>query len=471
MKGAISPRAAVTDAGSMGSFPAGEERRRSRVQAGRKRALVAGAGMGGLAAAAALAPFFDEVRLFDKDRLPEEAVPRAGAPQGRHVHALLRGGEAALESLLPGLRGALVAVGAVESVIGLDYRVFDYGAWRPRRDLGATILCMSRSAYEAVLRARVAGLENVSIETGARVQRVVLEDGAATGLVVARGGADEVFEAGDFVVDARGRSGALARDLDAAGWPAPEEDVIGIGLSYATARFAKPSDHRGSREIVGVMPSPPEDGYGLLFPVENEEWVLSLSGRGEGAPPTDIEGFRAFAARLPAPDIAERIADAELVAPIERYRMPRALWRRYDRLGRFPRRLAPVGDAIACVNPVFGQGMTVAAKQAAELRAAFDGADEDGFARDYLARAAGVVDEAWTFSSSVDLAYPEVTGERPADFALQQAFRLGLRLLADEDPEVHRLSLQISQMERPTADLRNIALVARAMAKARAAGA
>ena len=63
-----------------------------------KRAVVIGAGIGGLAAAKAIAPFFASVIVIDRDTLPEAAGPRIGTPQARHAHALLAGGERALET-------------------------------------------------------------------------------------------------------------------------------------------------------------------------------------------------------------------------------------------------------------------------------------------------------------------------------------------------------------------------------------
>jgi hypothetical protein len=54
---------------------------------------------------------------------------------------------------------------------------------------------------------------------------------------------------------------------------------------------------------------------------------------------------------------------------------------------------------------------------------------------------------------------------------MQQALRTGLRWLADEDAEVHRLVLDISQMARPLSDLKRASIIARALAKAREKGA
>lgn len=72
-----------------------------------KQAVVIGAGIGGLAAAGAVSDFFENVIVLERDELPQRAIPRAGTPQAQHTHALLGGGERALEALFPGFTAAL----------------------------------------------------------------------------------------------------------------------------------------------------------------------------------------------------------------------------------------------------------------------------------------------------------------------------------------------------------------------------
>jgi flavin-dependent dehydrogenase len=67
-----------------------------------KQAVVVGAGIGGLTAARVLADYFERVVVLERDVLPECAEPRAGVPQGKHPHALLAGGQGALDDLFPG---------------------------------------------------------------------------------------------------------------------------------------------------------------------------------------------------------------------------------------------------------------------------------------------------------------------------------------------------------------------------------
>ena len=99
-----------------------------------KRAIVVGAGAGGLSAARALSDFFDEVMILDRDELPDQATRRPGVPQGKHSHGLLGGGLKALEQLFPNFGNELMRAGAVPIDAGFDviYEV-------PGQDVGPRI--------------------------------------------------------------------------------------------------------------------------------------------------------------------------------------------------------------------------------------------------------------------------------------------------------------------------------------------
>src|SRR4051794_6818323 len=120
-----------------------------------KRAVVIGAGMGGLTAARAAADAFEEVVVLERDELPGDGAQRAGVPQGRHAHGLLAGGQRALEELFPGLTADLEAGGAVRYRIGLDNRLERPGYDPfPQRDLGWDAPALSRPLLEGGGRRR-----------------------------------------------------------------------------------------------------------------------------------------------------------------------------------------------------------------------------------------------------------------------------------------------------------------------------
>jgi 2-polyprenyl-6-methoxyphenol hydroxylase-like FAD-dependent oxidoreductase len=205
-----------------------------------KRSVVVGAGIAGLAAAAAVAPFFDEVVILEKDELPSAATQRRGVVQGQHIHVLLKGGETFLERLLPGIRNDFLDADAREIKDAESLLHFERGHWFPKRDLGHTHLCLSRPAYERVLRERVRRIANVTIRDRETVDALVIDHGNVTG---ARGKSGQIpfAESADLLVFAGGRSGVLPQMLARAGLGDVPTTTLLIEVHYATGRFKKPN--------------------------------------------------------------------------------------------------------------------------------------------------------------------------------------------------------------------------------------
>ena len=197
-----------------------------------RQAVVIGAGMGGLAAAAALAGFFEHIVVLERDELPGDAVDRAGTPQGRHNHALLAGGQRALGELFPGFEEDLAQAGAVPLRVSADLRTempgFDPF---PQRDLGWHVFSMSRPLIERTARRRVERLRNVALRSRCRARTLEASGyggaAAVTGVRCedAEGRAETVTA--DLVVDASG-GGRLTHDLlEAVRLPQAEATVRG----------------------------------------------------------------------------------------------------------------------------------------------------------------------------------------------------------------------------------------------------
>jgi flavin-dependent dehydrogenase len=87
-----------------------------------QRAVVIGAGIGGLSAAGVLAPYFQQVLILERDVLKQSREARLGVPQGRHPHGLLAGGLKALNEIFPGYEDALIQAGGVPVSIARDIR-------------------------------------------------------------------------------------------------------------------------------------------------------------------------------------------------------------------------------------------------------------------------------------------------------------------------------------------------------------
>ena len=79
------------------------------------------------------------------------------------------------------------------------------------------------------------------------------------------------------------------------------------------------------------------------------------------------------------------------------------------------------GDAICSFNPVYAQGMTVAAMDASALRDALQGGDQD-LRRRFFATVAKGIGQAWQIAVGSDLALPEVERTRTVSMRLANVY-------------------------------------------------
>ena len=235
--------------------------------AARRRAVVIGAGISGLTAAAALADHFGQVVVLERDALPPAAAPRAGTPQAHHVHGLLAGGLKALEQLLPGIEQDLLRAGALPLNGSLEVRVERPGFDPyPARDLGVTTIAASRALIEFVLRTRVECLPTVKLQSPCRVRSILFApDGSrATGVRVDDADGQTREMNADLVIDASGRGGLTLDLLRAAGREVPPETVIGVDIGYASANYEVPPGIDTTLEGRADLPAGPAELRGAL---------------------------------------------------------------------------------------------------------------------------------------------------------------------------------------------------------------
>jgi hypothetical protein len=180
--------------------------------------------------------------------------------------------------------------------------------------------------------------------------------------------------------------------------------------------------------------------------------MLTLAGRQGDHPPTDPDGFLDFARSLRFPDIYEAVRDAEPLDDPVAFRFPASVRHRYERLDRFPDGLLVLGDAVCSFNPVYGQGMSVAAVEALGLRHHVEGgaaAQPRRFFRD-LAR---VVDVPWEIAVGGDLAFPGVQGRRTLKARLVSAYLARLHAAAAHDASLASAFLRVAGLVAPPQSL------------------
>ena len=413
-------------------------------------AVVAGAGMAGLLAARVLADYFHQVILIEKDPLPDGPVARKGVPQANHIHNLHEAGRKTLEDLFPGFSEDLIAAGGNRIDINSDSRVFIEGDVLAHGSGQLPMYCASRPLFELVTRRRVDDIENVSLRENCQFVDYLVGEAAADveGISIRQDGRTESIPA-DLVVDATGRTSRTPGWLAEHDYPTPAVDEVHIDVAYSTACVNRPADAQQTRV---VLPNPPRKRGGGMFPVENGRWMMTLFGvHGEHAP-AEPGGFADFAASLPVPDFKRVIDEHGLASEtIEQYPFPSNRRVRYEEVDRFPDGLVVIGDGIASFNPIYGQGMSVAALEAVQLHHALAADGTDDLAHRFFQRAETVVDDAWMLAVGADFQFPQTTGPKPTGTDLVNTYLSRLLRKGRTDGEVaDAFNRVIIMEERPT---------------------
>ena len=389
------------------------------------RVVVIGNSFAGLLTALALAEHADQVTIVDRDRIPDGPQPRSGIPQGRHIHVLLAAGQRAMEAMLPGLLGELAVLGVPSVGLPRDVLQINKGRWVRRWPQSIPFLTGTRALLEHVVRLRV--LKHPRIDT-LDVIDVVGLTGTSTrveGIALrAKGETTRTSTiAADLVVDASGRGSRTPQWLTDLGSAAPAEERIETGLAYATRLYRAATDPRiADYKGIYLVPHPQMPRGGVVMPIEEDgepatrRYLVTLSGLAGDEPPTDPEGFETFAARLEHPVLSEWMAAAEAEGPPMGYRNTANIRRRYERLDG-PDGLLVVGDAACAFNPIYGQGMSVAALGAEAITKAL--ADGRRTVRDLQRAVSAAAEQAWAISAGADRTMPGATGNgvAPGGFA------------------------------------------------------
>jgi 2-polyprenyl-6-methoxyphenol hydroxylase-like FAD-dependent oxidoreductase len=436
-----------------------------------QHAIVIGAGIGGLAAAAALAGHFEGVTVLERDELGEEPAARPGTPQARLLHGLLSGGLDALGDLFPDFERDLMAAGAVQIKVASDNRVEmpGYDPF-PARDFGWVSYTMSRPLLEHVMRQRVRTLPNVKLLDRCRVLELVSDGNGSVTAVRHSVIGDVRTLRGDLIIDASGRSALVHDLLEKIGVPPPEADVVGIDMTYVMATVARTGFGPDWKMAITFPDFSSSRKTGYLFPIEGSRW-MALVGEPHAAMPSENPADVLNAIRdLRTSTIYDMVKDAEPVDNVRRFRFADSCWLHYEKLDGFPRGLLPLGDSISRFNPIYGQGMTMAVKEASILKALLQARADydnplDGLTRGYFEAIHPWIEGAWAISSIPDLALPETRGERPSDLPDMLRFRGALLRLAARDADVHRLFQSVQYLMAPRTVLRDPDLVRRVQAE------
>jgi 2-polyprenyl-6-methoxyphenol hydroxylase-like FAD-dependent oxidoreductase len=384
-----------------------------------RHAIVIGGSIAGLLTARVLSEQFAQITIVERDMLPDGYAHRKGTPQAHHAHALLARGAEIMEQLFPGIAADWAAAGARTWDVGEGLELVVATGRAPRMTTGIPYHSLSRVLVEGSLRQRVQRIPNVTLRQGVEVRGLHTDASrrVVDGVWLRTAGSNEEPQwlAADLVVDASGRDSKLPTWLERLGNDKPSKTVVKAQGGYASRWYKLPAAHTGGSAISWVLLQPPHTPRaGVILPTEDDTAVLTLLGTNGTYPPADEAEFAAYAAALPDPLLAEIIRGATPISDIFVYRRIESQMWHYHQMRTFPERLLVLGDASVSLNPLYGQGMTVAAMSAAALQATLQQSPSlDGLGRAFQNQLASVVAPFWQIATSEDMRWPTVEGARP----------------------------------------------------------
>ncbi|MGW1976313.1 FAD-dependent oxidoreductase [Streptomyces sp. NPDC001889] len=431
----------------------------ARVRAGerpRSRAVVLGGGLAGMLTAAAMDGLVDEITVVERDVLPDGPVPRRSLPQARHTHLLWSGGARAFEELIPGITERWIAAGARRIPLPTGLVTLSSQGWFRRWPQTQFTIACTRDLLDSVLREQVLGRPAVTLLQGFAVESLAGSADRVTGVRVSGPGGRELTLAADLVVDACGQGSRAVGWLGELGVGGIEEGRVDSGLVYATRLYRAPANS-GDFPVVNVQANPGDPVPGrtaTLVPVEGGLWMVTLSGTRGGRPSADPEEFEPYArSAVRHPVVGELISRAVPLSDevaVTRSTVNRRRW--FERAPRWPEGFIAVGDSVATYNPVYGQGMSVAAQGLVGLRGALlrHRPDEPGFARRVQRAVSRPVSVAWDLATSTDIQYPGAVGQGPvAGSALVNRYATRLTYGATGRARLTRAFLDVITLSRP----------------------
>jgi 2-polyprenyl-6-methoxyphenol hydroxylase-like FAD-dependent oxidoreductase len=329
---------------------------------------------------------------------------------------LLARGHQIFEQLFPNLTEEWIAAGAPTFDHGLHGRTLYKTGWSPRVQSDVIVYGASRMLVEGSIRHRVLKHPRIEVLQGQDVVALVHENDTITGVQLRPRGFNQAPHtiSADLIVHSAGRNSRLHEWLAVLGYDQPEKTIVTANVGYSTRSFVTPERMKHEDRAWLILPRPPHIRRGgIMIALENNITTLTLLGVEEDYPPTDEAGFMEFARSLPVPEIYEMIKDATPVGPIHGYRKLENQMYHYDRI-KMPKRLLVLGDAYTALNPIYGQGMTVASESAMALsdvlRMYSDPLDEIGVI--FQKRLAKMVAGAWMLSTSEDARWPKAQGAK-----------------------------------------------------------
>lgn len=380
------------------------------------KAIVIGGSMAGKFAAKVLSTSFKEVIIIEAGERWDGKSSRKRVPQSNHPHVLLKGGENAIEELFPNITNELIEAGSIINNFTRDLKWHQFGLWKQPFIGEVHMIQQSRPLLEWHIQKRIHQISNITIKYETLVKGVLVDAklNKVCGVKVKylETNTQEEVHA-DLVVDASGfgsKSIEWLREYEIK----VQEEKVRIDLFYATKMFKLKENEELDCCNMLMSPSFPDNPYGVLIQtIEDNRYFVTFSGyANEKAPQTDDE-FYDFAENLSISNVTDFLNKAEGITGIKTYKIPYQVRRRFDLVNNVPEGLLVIGDAQCRFDPVFGQGVSVAAMEAHQLQLLLQDRKQldKTFTQQFYKKAATIIETPWDMTTTEISRHPQLKRE------------------------------------------------------------
>ncbi|WP_242213357.1 NAD(P)/FAD-dependent oxidoreductase [Bacillus cereus group sp. BfR-BA-01383] len=417
------------------------------------KAIVIGGSMAGKLAAKVLSNTFEEVIILEAGEKWDGISHRKRVPQSNHPHVLLKGGEEALEELFPNITNELIKSGSIVNNFTLDLKWHQFGLWKQPFKGEIHMIQQSRSLLESHIQKRIEQVSNVITKYDMLVEELLVDEKLnkvyGINAKCLKTGMNEEFHA-DIVVDASGFGSKSIEWLQAYNIEVREEKVR-IDLFYATRLFKLKENEELDCCNILMSPSFPENPYGVLIQtIEDNRYFVTFSGyANEKAPQTDEE-FYNFAENLLIPNVTDFLNRAEAITDIKTYKIPYQVRRRFDLVNNLPEGFLVIGDAQCRFDPVFGQGVSVAAMEAYQLQLLLQGRTklDKTFTQQFYKKAANIIETPWDMTTTEISRHPKLKRELSRKQTFQLWYTKQIYRLSASDSDVYIRLVRVMNLIR-----------------------
>ena len=237
-------------------------------------------------------------------------------------------------------------------------------------------------------------------------------------------------------------------------------EKVDINLSYISKQFELSKTQVRDWKIKMVYPNPPQEKIGgTISKVEGNRYIVTLMGYHGAVNEKEVlksdHGFIELSKQLPKLDIYQEIKEAVPLSKTSFYRIPSIVWRRFDKAENFPTGLLLIGDTVCRIDPVFGQGMSIAILEAIALQKLIQNHKSElhKMPTVFHKKAATIISPIWNMVITEDFRYPATIGKKPFGLTIQQWYAKNIFLLSSQNQEVYDAFVKVMNLVRPITSL------------------